>query len=88
MTSQDKSQLPIQGTGASVEDGVDAGSVPDSSIIDFKKVGKIYDKDTDLMDVIASEMNRINKAFDAKLTEHTEHCVNTVNSGKPLVEKD
>ena len=40
------------------------------------------------MNVIAAEMNRITKAFDVKLTEHTEHCVNTVNSGQSLVAKD
>ena len=40
------------------------------------------------MNVIASEMNRITKAFDVKLTEHTEHCVNKVNSGQSLVAKE
>ena len=54
----------------------------------MKKVGKIYSPDEDVKDVIAKEMIRIQKAFDVKLSEHTEHCVNTVNSGKPLIEKD
>ena len=69
-------------------DGNYSSAMPDGSVIDFKKVGKVYDRNEDVKNVIANEMSRIHKAFDVKLTEHTEHCVNTVNSGKPLVEKE
>ena len=61
--------------------------MPNTSGIDLKKVGKIYNKDEDLSNVIANEMSRIHKAFDVKLTEHTEHCITTVNEGKPLLVK-
>ena len=82
---------PINPTHSASVDGqgsVDGAAIQEASVIDFKKVGKIYSPDEDLKNVIANEMARINKAFDVKLTEHTEHCVNTVNSGKPLIEKD
>ena len=58
------------------------------SMIDYRKAGKAYERDADVKNVIANEMLRIHKAFDVKLTEHTENCIATVNSGKPLVEKE
>ena len=76
-------------TASVVDQGsVDGAAIQEASVIDFKKVGKIYSPEEDVKNVIANEMTRIHKAFDVKLTEHTEHCVNIVNSGKPLVEKD
>lgn len=40
--------------------------------IDWVKVGRIYDKGTDINDVIKRELGRINQAFEAKLIEHDE----------------
>ena len=57
-------------------------------MVDLRKVGRVYDKEEDVQNVIANEMQRIHKAFDVKLTEHTETCLNLVNSGKPLIEKE
>ena len=67
---------------------IDDTAMQSASLVDLRRVGKIYSPDEDVKNVIAAEMTRIYKAFDVKLTEHTEHCVNTVNSGKPLIEKD
>ena len=57
-------------------------------MVDLRKVGRVYDREEDVQNVIANEMQRIHKAFDVKLTEHTENCLNLVNSGKPLIEKE
>ncbi len=40
--------------------------------IDWTRVGRIYDKGTDINDVIKREIGRINQAFEAKLLEHDE----------------
>ena len=57
-------------------------------MIDYRKAGKAYERDEDVKNVIANEMLRIHKAFEVKLAEHTENCIATVNSGKPLIEKE
>ena len=70
-------------------DTIDGGAtMAEEPVIDFKKVGKVYQADDDVGFVIQNEMSRIHRAFDVKLNEHTEQCINTVNSGKPLIEKE
>ena len=52
-----------------------------------KRIGKVYAKDAALDSVIASEMKRIQQAFDRKVVDHTEELVTKVQSGQPLVNK-
>ena len=37
--------------------------------IDWSRVGKVYDKGTDINAVVMSEIGRINKAWEVKLAE-------------------
>lgn len=58
-----------------------------SSVPEQRKVGKVYEADTNLNDVVQLEMARIQKAFDKRVVDHTEELVNIVQSGQPLVSK-
>lgn len=51
-----------------------------------KKVGKIHASDAPLDQVIASEMKRIQNAFDRRVVDHTEELVQKVQKGEPLVQ--
>lgn len=48
--------------------GGDVLSVQDQhEEIDWRKVGKVHDRDADVNEVIMKEMARVNKAFELKL---------------------
>lgn len=43
--------------------------------IDWSKVGKVYDKNTDINEVVSREIGRINKAFEVKLEQHDNEII-------------
>ena len=59
--------------------------MPQSSVSEQKRIGKVYAKDAKLDQVVAAEMARIQQAFDRKVVDHTEELVGKVQKGEPLV---
>ena len=74
-----------------VEDETRGSVAPGASTMEVltnsekKRVGKVYQKDAPLDQVIATEMARIRQAFDKRVVDHTEELVTKVQSGQPLV---
>lgn len=59
--------------------------MPQTSVSEQKRIGKVYAKDAKLDQVVAAEMARIQQAFDRKVVDHTEELVGKVQKGEPLV---
>ena len=51
-----------------------------------RRLGRAYQKDKPLEEVVASEMARIRQAFDVRLVEHTEDLVAKVGRGEAIGE--
>ena len=49
-----------------------------------KRIGKVYQKDQALDQVVAAEMARIRQAFDKRVVDHTDELLTKVQSGQPL----
>ena len=60
-------------------------SIPQISASEQKRIGKVYARDHPLDQVVATEMARIQQAFDRKVVDHTEELVGKVQKGEPLV---
>ena len=51
-----------------------------------RRLGRVYEKEKPLSEVVAAEMTRIRQAFDVRLGEHTEDLVAKVGRGEPIGE--
>ena len=55
------------------------------TVSEKRRVGRVYAKDAALDKVVATEMSRIQRAFDQRVVEHTDELVGKVQRGEPLV---
>ena len=52
-----------------------------------RRLGRVYQKDKPLEEIVAAEMTRIRQAFDTRLVEHTEDLVAKVGRGEAIGEQ-